>query len=308
MIGRAFFAGRPYDPDDVPTSVAPEVSEPETTVLCMTPAAIRARNLRAKRTTARAEAKALVKVPPADRKNNDEIIKTMLGEQKEFNEQRETEARWAETSPNADDNQPMCLTGAPRGKGSISSNHGEEKLAALSEARLDGPSQGRRVTPKGEGHRFGERDEQFTSSVPLNKEENFPSYRSTSPFRVRGLDGQDVKRKLLADLFDGQVFEIIPDSDIFRCTVCGFESDWESTARRHLENLIDDEEIAFVAASKRARAIKSALADMPSMPGVFPVSKPVRGGHSGLFERARAARRKRQIAANKAISQNGSNH
>jgi hypothetical protein len=310
----------------------------EPTTLSMTPAAVRARALRAERAAARETAKTLTRIPLAERKESDKIVKKMLREQKKFNEKIAQQRAAAEKKASRGSSMgmvhsnhagPMFMRDAPAGTGKIvSGGYNSEKIDIVTAAHDAAEDGSRRVTPEGGGQHVGGHHEDTSeqvSAISLNystdsndpaREYNSPVPRSSVRFKVK-LDGDDSTRQLLAylcgefeegELRNSQVFEIVPDSDVFHCRLCGFQTDWWSEARRHFENSVEDEGVTYNVAAKKAKELKSALAGMPPMTDAGPVAKPAPGNHAKAFGQAKAARRKHAREVAKAIkaSKNGS--
>ena len=92
------------------------------------------------------------------------------------------------------------------------------------------------------------------------------------------------------------VIEIVPDTDVFRCTACGFETDWWSTIVRHFEDEVREEAGRFEASMKIASAAAEALEEMvllrPADTPPMTILWPVLGTHARWFEGFKKALRK----------------
>jgi hypothetical protein len=182
--------------------------------LSMSPSAIRSRQLRAKRAAARKLPKKELAIPVEQRDERDFKIAKMLAEQELFNEQlekrREAERTVPSMSAGLDEN--LIYTGKI------------EVIESVIARRGTG-----RVQPQGTG-----------SSGKVKR------------FRVKlggDKEAEAVLRALVGtfkdDRLDSEVIEAVPDSDIFRCRVCGHtERFWRSICF-HFENTVDSELTAY---------------------------------------------------------------
>jgi hypothetical protein len=271
------------------------------TTSASTPAAIHARELRAERATAKKLAKSLTKIPLETRKQDDKTLKKMLREQTKLVERNakkalrdekrlakeEAEEAALDAKPIRSDIDAMSNDLTPAGHHGplVSGGFGPAKIEVVSEARraAEAANGSRRVTPEGGGQRFGQRDfnDDGAALGVLDKNDNSPVPLASRKFQVR-LGGDDSTRSILESLCgefaegvleNSAVFEIVPDSDLIRCVLCEFQSDWWRTMCNHFENSVESEETALTTCRKKGL-------------------KAILGVHASLFRQTRAANRK----------------
>jgi len=154
---------------------------------------------------------------------------------------------------------------------------------------------GRRGRPEGTGS-VGPDDngDERRGRGALNSEDNTPIPVSHAKFGLRVGNSPVNQSKLRAMLgedgyHEPTAFTVIPDSDRYRCTCCGFEDDWLRTICNHIENEIERELIAYKSAKVKDKAVKEALGEMlmpPSQPIL--IAKPVRGLHAEFYRKFKA--------------------
>jgi hypothetical protein len=282
----------------------------------LSPDAERKRLERKKRAEARERARMLVHIPAevleAERQEREE--KEL--EEKEYAERvrraTEREAKKKNRIPLMSDGQYM--TDAPKGHGLLFTGKDIERVSSRS--LIDhggvepwfGEGVARLVRPSGQPPS----DDQKVGSGSIGKLRDDNTVRilkGCRTFRVC-LGGEDeqrhILRLLIGDVVGGQleseVFEVVPDSDRFRCKVCQFTTDYWSDARRHFETAAIDEVTEYQTARKKAEESEQnfyqALAAMPIVPeGLTAPEFPLPSiEHAKIYRKALAAERKRAKA------------
>jgi hypothetical protein len=282
----------------------------------------RMKQLREERAAARLTAKESVKFPLAERIADDKELKKRKKEiakaARKAAKQAEKEAKKADRMPSG-----KYMTDAPQGKGLIvTGGYDSNKITSVVAAHDAAEDGHRRVKSEGTGQRPG-RDsvgdkpahgflsgtgEREVAPIPLSKRTfKVKANRSGADF-----GDDDEKRAILAALV-GQVLEVVPDSDIYRCNLCGFTTDWESIAVHHFETSVEDELREYTERRKKAKEDKEAwteFLDVTPMPFVMPVATQelTPGPHAQIFidERNKQRHHAKQVAEVAEKSANGS--
>ena len=177
------------------------------------------------------------------------------------------------------------MKGAPKGKGELIWMNNDSLERKIAEYAAD------RITEDNEG------GEQVRHTREVNPEGNHAdAQEDASAFYVK-LGGDDQERAILSDLFH-LIFEVIPNSNIYRCTLCGFQSDWEKHARQHWEDSVKKESGIYSNSSFRTKMLNEGLAEMPYVPreiranlAEMKAALLALGSHAKAFASERAARR-----------------
>lgn len=262
-----------------------------------TPKAYAARKRRAAATDAREAAKAKVReraqVPPPQRKIEDQKEKWREKVVAEAVEREEKEiAKQAKRQ-----NDGSVMNDAPRGQGRLATGgYSPTKIADVVAAH-DRDEYGRRVKGVGASVQRDEKDTNDNCSGKIIGTKKGAKYVETAVprFYVK-LCGDYEDRGPLASMIgsldngklDSYVIEIVPDTDVFRCAACGFETDWWSKIVRHFEDEVREEAGRFEASMKIASAAAEALEEMvllaPADTPPMTILRPVMGTHARWFK------------------------
>lgn len=265
------------------------------------PSAVKARARRAANAAKLAEIKAMLRVPLAERvaaekvqaqqdrekaeqqKAHDKAMKPTLREWDKAREAR-AEKQLQELHENRDalDRRHFQDTGEKL-------DHAGYRADRITEA--GGVLGGRQV--KGQGtagtNDTHGMDEKHVTYGVMDSDDNTPLLRANSPFGIHVSKSPVNQSKLRAMLgedgyHEPTAFEVIPDSDRYRCACCGLEDDWLRTMRNHIEDEIENEMIAYKQAQAKAKSVKEALGEMLMAPGQpIAIEKPVRGPHAMMY-------------------------
>ena len=250
----------------------------------------RRQQFEARRRAAKAAVKRHAAMTPEQRAEEEEA-KRESREREEFleRERKKSERKAANDAMKASKPPSMSegkyMKGAPKGKGEliwVDNDILERKMAEYAADRV------------AENNTGGEEIRHTRKVKPEGN--HVDAEEKASAFYVK-LGGDDQERAILRDLFN-LIFEVIPDSDIYRCALCGFQSDWEIHARQHWEDSVKREFEICGRSSFRTQMLNEGLAELSYVPPAIrtdlakmKAALPTLGPHAEAFAAERAARR-----------------
>jgi hypothetical protein len=261
-----------------------------------------AKRRRAEKTAARLAAKAMVreraKVSPTERKIEDERDK--------WRKKKHVEAEVQEDKRVAAESaailNPTVTDGSMiHGQRLITGGYDADKLGVVDGAhKRDEKYGGRKSRPEGAGPN-DEGGKFITTKTGTKYVEDH-----TPHFQVQLSDGS-TDLNTAWSLAASFACPEIPDTDVHKCKVCGFETDWWRIATQHFVREAELEAEVFRQASERAKLAAEALLEMallvPEKMAPMSIVPPRLGGHAQIFEDAKKLvekeKRKRDKAGRK---------
>jgi hypothetical protein len=187
----------------------------------------------------------------------------------------------------------------------ITGGYDSEKIRVVNGAHLrDEMYGGRKVKPKGAGP--NDEGGKFINTDTEDGRKYIGSDNSAPHFQVQLGDGS-TDLTMAWSLAASFACPEIPDTDVRKCRVCGFETDWWSVASQHFTREAELEAEVFSQTSSRAKLAAEALLEMallvPEKMAPMSIVPPRLGGHAQIFEDAKKfvekEKRKREKAGRK---------